>query len=163
MVKYVLRQALSEGVSSGEYELVGLNGVSFPVSYVVQSHPTPEGEVYFSLIGRDISEEKAREKQLFEVKQLYETLAEAAQEFVCLVDRDWKILFTNKASADFFKLSPGDMVSINCKSYVEKYAPQTFKDMQKIYHTKQTRYIEEMVTIECSTILDWVMVCTRKK
>ncbi len=103
MIKYVLRQALSEGVSSGEYELVGLNGVSFPVSYVVQSHPTPDGEVYFSLMGRDISEEKAREKQLFEVKQLYETLAEAAQEYVCWYDREWKVLFTNKAQLRFFQ------------------------------------------------------------
>ncbi len=60
--------------------------------------------MYFSLLGRDISAEKAREKQLFEVKQLYETLAEAAQEFVCLTDPEWNVLFTNKATYDFFNL-----------------------------------------------------------
>ena len=147
MLKEVLPKARVEGIAAGEYELMTRQGELIPVSFVVQNHQSHDGKNYFSLIGRDITIEKMREKQLFEAKQLYETLAEAAQEFVALMDKSGKLLYTNKATGSFLGFDPPDLVDRTYKDILEKFAPATFGEMNRIYQTKQTTYTEELISL----------------
>ena len=60
----ILRVAAQHGVWSGETALLHRDGREIPVSQVIVAHKGGEGNVeYFSTIARDISQNKALEKQ----------------------------------------------------------------------------------------------------
>ncbi len=60
----VLPQAMRDGVWSGETALLHRDGHEIPVSQVIVTHKAPDGTVeYFSTIVRDISAQRAMERQ----------------------------------------------------------------------------------------------------
>ncbi|TAJ10419.1 MAG: PAS domain S-box protein [Nitrospirae bacterium] len=60
-----LPTAVRDGVWSGETALRTREGLEIPVSQVILSHKTPEGEItYFSTIARDLRDRKHLEEQL---------------------------------------------------------------------------------------------------
>lgn len=145
MVNYVLPEAKEKGICSGEYKMVDKNGQPFPVSFVVQCHRTSTGEAYFSLIARDITEEKAREKQLFKTKQLYETLVEATNEIIVVFTKTGKINYVNKIAAELFGQNQQDLIGHDYTDMLNEKVQKFASTIQKIYDTNHVAYIEDIV------------------
>jgi len=82
-------RAIRQGIWRGETALLRRDNTEVPVSQVIMSHKSQDGELkYLSTIMRDITERKEAEKALLESEQKYRMLIESSHEVVFSKDRD---------------------------------------------------------------------------
>ena len=87
----------------------------------------------------DITDRRKAEKALRESEQRYRQLAESAQDFIFIIDREGKVQYVNKAGATEFGCDPDEIVG---KSVADLFLPDTGKRqwdrIQKVIQSGRT-------------------------
>jgi PAS domain S-box-containing protein len=82
----------------------------------------------------DITERREAEKALRESEQRYRQLAESAQEFIFIIDKEGKVRYVNSSGAREFECDPDQMLG---RSVMELFLPETAK--------RQWEHIQEVI------------------
>ena len=91
-----LPQAAQGGVWRGEVALLGPKGLEIPVSQVIMSHKSSDGQVeYFSTIMRNITEQKQLEENLKREKEKFQILIDASPLGISLLGPDGRYKYLN--------------------------------------------------------------------
>ena len=78
LITTAIPAAVRNGVWEGETQVVNGEGRQIPVSQVIVAHPSPRGGVsYISMIMRDISEQKRKEREFALLQWMTEAVADA--------------------------------------------------------------------------------------
>lgn len=103
-VKYIgIPSAIKSGIWKNETAVIGCEGRELPVSQIIMSHKTSEGELeYISTIMRDISDRKLAEATLKESEEKYRTVLEANPDPVVVYDMEGKATYFNPAFTRVF-------------------------------------------------------------
>ncbi|MDD8018213.1 MAG: PAS domain S-box protein, partial [Bacteroidota bacterium] len=103
--KKILQKFLSgEKINDEELQMQKADGTVVWISLTVNAVFNAQREITESRsMVVDISERKQAQKALAESESLYRTLAEAAQDFITLINRDMIIEYTNSFAAHLFK------------------------------------------------------------
>nr|MBA3532602.1 GAF domain-containing protein [Ardenticatenales bacterium] len=97
--------AIREGTWSGESALLTRDGREIPVSQVIISHKTSDGEVsYISTIARDITEQKKTAEELQQFAEQLRTAAESAAQINAILDPDELLQHTTTLLQERFDL-----------------------------------------------------------
>ncbi|WP_413279844.1 PAS domain S-box protein [Floridanema evergladense] len=89
--------AIEKGVWSGETILLHRNGSLIPVSQVIMSHKSEDGEVeYFSTIMRDIRDRKKSEELLAKQERTLRAILDNTPIWIWMTDPQGKMQFINK-------------------------------------------------------------------
>lgn len=147
-LKMLLQYLRRYGSWRGEKFLTDVHGNHFPAEMIIQYHHNPTGEDFYSLVARDISHQKARDREIIELQTLYETLAEASQEMIVIISDQGKFLYANNAYKAAFSLNSHDLEGLNVFEGSKKYAPSVAEAMQKVFRTLKTDYVEDIVRLE---------------
>jgi PAS domain S-box-containing protein len=102
--------AMEKGLWGGETAILGAEGDEIPVSQVIMSHRSPDGNVeYLSTIMRNISEDKRAEEALRESENQFRTLFESANDAIFIMD-DKVFLECNPETLKMFRCDRQDIV-----------------------------------------------------
>lgn len=89
--------AIEKGAWEGETALIGKDGKSHPVSQVILSHRSPEGDLqYLSTIMRDISARKEAEEELSRLRNFLSNIIDSMPSVLIGVDKDGLVNQWNK-------------------------------------------------------------------
>ena len=77
-----------------------------------------KGKTILYGIGQDITERKQYEKALENAKTQWEETFDAISDWVSIIDKDYRIICSNKASEKYFGLIPQDIVDKHCYEFV---------------------------------------------
>ncbi|MCP3954183.1 MAG: response regulator [Desulfobacterales bacterium] len=96
--------AIKDNVWMGETAMLHRDGREIPVSQVIMSHKSPEGELqYLSTIVRDISDQKQAEMALRESHERFLTVLGGIEATVYVSDMEtYEVLFANKNMIESF-------------------------------------------------------------
>ncbi|WP_353933013.1 PAS domain-containing protein [Okeanomitos corallinicola TIOX110] len=107
-----------------------------------------QGEIY-RLIGTntEITERKKTEKELLEVKNLYQQILDSIPDFVLCKGAESRIIYANKAFRDYYAMTMEQLQAIidapfNNPDYTQQYV----KDDAYVFNTGKTMLLEEPVT-----------------
>ncbi len=153
--------AMREGIWSGETALLSRDGREIPVSQVIISHRTPDGNIdYLSTIMRDITERKLAEGALRRSEELYHKLAETAQDAIFIIDRDDRIKFINSFAANLVGAPPDEITGKpRCSFFPSDTSDAQKQYLQKIFETGISAHFEEkMKFLKHETWLDTQLV-----
>jgi two-component system cell cycle sensor histidine kinase/response regulator CckA len=113
--KEAIPGAIRHGAWAGEAAIWNRDQVEVPVSMLVLSHRQPQGEAqFFSMIGRDISEER----QAREALQLHDRAMQATSEGIIITGPladDTPILYANQAFLSLTRYEAAEVMGRNCR------------------------------------------------
>ncbi len=93
--------ARDQGVWLGETAIIGPDGVEIPVSQVIMSHRSPDGQIeYFSTIMRDVRGQKRMEAALAASERNYRELFDKNNDGMFVHDTQGRIIDVNQAALD---------------------------------------------------------------
>ena len=136
-----LKKTLTEGsVQNIEYALLRRDSSRFigelSASLIKNGSGDPKA---FIATTRDISWRKKMEETLRESEELYRTLAEAAQEFIFILDAERKIRYLNHFAASYVRSSPEKIIGKKLDEFIPAGVLDRAKwDLQKIFDDGQT-------------------------
>lgn len=95
------------------------------------------GEVYrFAGIAEDVTASKRAQEELRVSEERYRTLAESAQDFVYILDRNGKIEYVNHAGATNFGRKPEEMIGKPLREvFPAQEAPRLWERIQSVFNT----------------------------
>ena len=135
-----LPQAAQGGVWRGEVALLGPKGREIPVSQVIMSHKSSDGQVeYFSTIMRNITEQKQLEENLKREKEKFQILIDASPLGISLLGPDGRYKYLNPKFTAIFGYTLEDIPSgrewfrkaYPDKTYRREVITQWLKDLQE--------------------------------
>jgi PAS domain S-box-containing protein len=100
-----------------EAEHLKKNGEVYPVEVTTGKISIGNIEYILALV-RDITQRKNTERALENAKNQWEVTFDAITDWVVIIDKDFNIIRSNKASETYFKLSPQDIVGKKCYEIV---------------------------------------------
>ncbi len=129
MVNKGIAIATREGTWTGETAILGRDHREIPVSQVIMSHKTAEGELeYLSTIIRDISERKGAEKKLRNNLYLLHSIIDNQPTCVKLVRRDGTLLDMNPAGLQMVAASTKEeVVGKNIYDIIDEADRESFR------------------------------------
>jgi PAS domain S-box-containing protein len=136
------------GTWRGEKILTDVRGDHFPAELIVRYHQDSKGSAFYSLVGRDISAQKNRDRQIVELQTLYETLAEASQEMIVIMSDQGRFLYANNAYKTAFSLDIVQLEPLNVFTETSKYAPVVSEAIQRVFKTLKTDYVEDVIRLD---------------
>lgn len=140
----LLQYLHKNGIWRGEKELTGPGSTRIPAELIIQFHRNRAGDDFYSLIARDITQQKSREKRIIELQKLYETLAEASQEMIMVVSDQGELLYLNQASRNIFKPDMDELFATNILEASAHYTPAVYQSIRRVFHDHKTDYIEDV-------------------
>jgi PAS domain S-box-containing protein len=94
--------AIRDGTWEGETALLNPDGKEIPVSQVIMSHKSPNGQVqYLSTIIRDITKRKQAEEALLDSEMKLHAIFDHHYQLTGLLDREGRLLAANKTALEF--------------------------------------------------------------
>ncbi|GEM_PF-2148144 len=101
-----------------EWEITCKDGTRKIISWSNISKEYPINGLAGWGVGIDITERKATEKAVENAKKQWEETFDAITDWVCLIDKNYRIIRSNKASQKYFGLPPQDIVGKRCYEIV---------------------------------------------
>lgn len=157
-----LPTATKAGSWYGETALLHRDRFEIPVSQIIISHKSTEGDVeYFSTIARDITQRKRYEQDLIEKTILLESIFNNTLTLIALLDKDFNFIRVNQA---FASADERDVDFFTGKNHFDLYpsdAEEIFKD---VVRTKTSHRVTERPFIYTAnlergvTYWDWSLV-----
>lgn len=144
----LLKFLKQHGTWRGEKVLTDAHGNHFPAELIIRYHQDSMGGDFYSLVGRDISGQKARDRQIVELQTLYETLAEASQEMIVIISDQGRFLYANTAYKTAFSVDSVQLEPLNVFSETAKYAPVISEAIRRVFSTLKTDYVEDVVRLD---------------
>jgi len=121
--------AIAEGFEEGsvlvEADLVTNDGERIPYEFSATTVENPEGDTVLAGIGRDVSEQKARERELTK----YETIVETIEDGIYVKDEDGYFTMVNEAYAEMTGYDPEELVGEHASLVVDEAAIQGSREM----------------------------------
>jgi len=149
----MLAQRAINGKSQGIITGMRKNGQKFPIKISSTIIKTENGEDIITTIVTDISEQKNQEQKLHTLLEesqklhqkeedsriLLETVLDSITDGFFIVDRDWKILFWNKAAEKMIRRSPQELIGKNLwEEFPDLAVLREHVDFQTLYEKKQS-------------------------
>ncbi len=108
-----LTSALEErsrtGIYRGVLNFKRMNGTTFPAEISSAIFRTASGDFRANIIVRDITERKKFEEELLRSKSELEAIYEYSPVMMCVLDRERKVLYANRALVDFVKRNESEL------------------------------------------------------
>lgn len=99
-------------------------------------------------IMRDVTEQRQVERSLRETQERYRTLAESAEDFIYIIDRQGRVEYLNAAAARLFGLQPQDLLG---RRVAELFAPGTFdrqrRNLERVLQSGQPIAITDKTVV----------------
>ena len=102
----VLPSVKKNGFWRGDSSMRNRDGKRIDVSQVVVRHSLNNGDIVFSTIARDMTEEKSKEAQLLESQAWYKALSEAAHDMIYAISPEDTILYLNSFAGKAIHVDP---------------------------------------------------------
>jgi PAS domain S-box-containing protein len=103
--------AIKNGIWEGETAILTADGTELPVSQVIMSHKSPDGDVeYLSTIIRDISRSKRTEEQLRQSEEKYRSIFENIQDVYYEASLDGEFLEISPSAENLFKYKRKELI-----------------------------------------------------
>ncbi|MHC4397219.1 MAG: PAS domain S-box protein [Planctomycetota bacterium] len=104
-------EAIRDGLWSGETALLNYDGIEIPVSQVIMSHKSPDGQLqYLSTIIRDITERKKAEEALIEKEVTIRAIIETSRDWIWAIDLDGVHTYVNPAVERILGYLPEELI-----------------------------------------------------
>jgi len=121
--------AIKEGIWRGETALLHKDGTEIPVSQVIMSHRSPEGELeYLSTIVRDMSIEKKTEEELKKSEEWFRSLIEHGSSVYAVVDAQGKPIYESPSIEKVFGYTVEEAIK---KPFFERLHPDDVDEAMK--------------------------------
>lgn len=146
-LKLLLKYLHKHGIWRGEKILTDSDMSRFPAEMIVKYHHNSHGNDFYSLIARDVTQQKNSDRRIVELQNLYESLADASQELIVLMSDQGKGLYVNYAFTQQFPGVSRDLADINIIEMTAKYTPQIYQAILRGLKSKKTDYIEDRVQL----------------
>ncbi|MFC4407898.1 PAS domain S-box protein [Haloarchaeobius iranensis] len=101
-------------------------GDAIPVENRVTTFDDGEGGVGRVGVIRDISDRRAREREL----ERYETIVQTMQDWVYTVDSDGRFTFVNPSYAEMFDRPPGELVGVPARTLVDDAVAERAQELE---------------------------------
>jgi len=116
-----------------------------PTDQYLSMASIPYGDFFIST-GRDVTEIRKAEKELQQSEEKYRSLVENIQEFVFLIDKDYKILSLNQSAKKLLG-AKDDYIGKTLKEVFPDYIYKDYKQgLQRVFETSQ--YLESDTDLE---------------
>ncbi len=141
----IIPEVRQKGYWNGENSLQNRAGVRIPVSQHISHHPENDPNFAFASIMRDISESKEKELAIKKSREMYQTLAEAAQDMIIIVDRENVIQYINRYGVAMVGMNADQIIGRPQQEVFGIQAEQAEGDsIQDVLLTGQPKYVEEV-------------------
>ena len=141
----IIPKVREKGYWNGENILQNSAGIRIPVSQHISYHPENDPNFAFASIMRDMSESKLKEQALKKSREMYQTLAEAAQDMIVIVDQADVIQYINQYGVTMVGLNTGQIIG---RPQHEVFGIKTdvseLDSIREVLSTGQPKYVEEI-------------------
>ncbi len=124
-----IASAIADGFEEGsvlvEADLVTSDGERIPYEFSATTVENPAGDTVLAGIGRDISEQKARERELTK----YETIVETIEDGIYVKDEDGYFTMVNDAYAEMTGYDPAELVGAHASLVVDEATIEDSREM----------------------------------
>ncbi|HMB49638.1 MAG TPA: PAS domain S-box protein, partial [Natronoarchaeum rubrum] len=121
--------AVADGFEEGsvlvEADLVTSDGERIPYEFSATTVENPAGDTVLAGIGRDVSEQKARERELTK----YETIVETIEDGIYVKDEDGYFTMVNDAYAEMTGYDPAELVGAHASLVVDEATIEDSREM----------------------------------
>ena len=140
----ILPYVLINNIWRGEMQVQLPDGKLIPVSQVVLVNRHINHEVeYIALISRDISEFKHIEQDLRDSREEYRTLAEAAHDYIYMVDTDGILVYANHFACQALNLDSERVVGMSAaRFFPESYSAELLQMIGEVREIDSAIYNE---------------------
>jgi PAS domain S-box-containing protein len=104
-------------------------------------------------IVNDVTESKSTLDELKASESRYRAVAEAAQDYIYMIDKDYSLAYVNEAGARLFRSTPTKLIGKKLKEIfpMEVYKEQS-KSIKKVLDTEEEAYVEREYPLHGKTI-----------
>lgn len=142
----ILPYVLKNGSWRGETQLQLADGKIIPVTQVIIANREHNEDVLgFASIAHDISEFKRIEQELNDSREDYRTLAEAAHDYIFVMDSEGMMAYANRYACQALSLDPGRVAGMPAA----RFFPESFSS-ELLQMTSEVREIDSPVYMEGS-------------
>ncbi|MGZ5282374.1 MAG: sensor histidine kinase, partial [Bacteroidia bacterium] len=121
------------GNARTELEIVNSRGIAIPVEISTTNFTGKDGKLYYSTTYRDITERKAKENELLELKDRLQALSDSAFEGI-VININGVVLDVNNTMANMFGYKPEEMIGMTAEDLViEECVPLVQNQIQQNY------------------------------
>lgn len=110
-------------------------------------------KVHFLGVVNDITEKKIMLDELKESESRYRALAESAQDYIYLIDKEYRLVYVNEAGARLFRSVPNKLVG---KKIKQIFSPDVYKgqskNIKKVLETGEEIYVERQYPLPGKTV-----------
>lgn len=140
----ILPYVLKNGIWRGEMQLQTADGKTIPVSQVVLANLEAGQEVqYFASIARDISDYKRIEQELRDSREEYRTLAEAAHDYIFVVDANGMMVYANRYACEALGLDVERVAGMSAaRFFPESYSSELLQMIAEVREIDSPVYTE---------------------
>jgi PAS domain S-box-containing protein len=146
-LKLLLKYLHKYGVWRGEKILLDSDMSRFPADLIIKFHRNPHGSDFYSLIARDVTQQKNSDSRIVELQNLYVSLADASQELIILMSDHGQVLYANNTFRQQFPEVSRDLANMNIFTTTAKYTPQIYQAILRGFETKKTDFVEDRVQL----------------
>jgi PAS domain S-box-containing protein len=136
--------AVRHGVWSGETAFLSRDQREVPTSQVILAHRSPAGKLTcLSTIARDISERKQAERALQESERRHRMLAEAAHDFIFVINHEDRVEYVNRFAAQQVGSRPEELIGRpRAELFPPPVAEQQGRSLRRVFETGESLYAE---------------------
>jgi PAS domain S-box-containing protein len=141
--------AMREGVWMGEAAFLSHDGREIPVSKLIVAHKSPDGSVnMFSMIARDITQQKQISATLFEAERRWRSLLENVRLVVVGLDNKGKIEYANPCFLELVGYTKAQVIG---QDWFEMFVPTHSKKQMQTNFTEL--HLQEFYTHDHNVLL----------
>ena len=139
----VIKSFVEDGAWQGEVIHHHKDGTALhifgSVSLLKDNNNNPIGVVS---VNRDITKQKRIAQKLEESEKRYRTLAEAAQDFIFIINRDLQVQYVNRFGARVFGKQPENLIGKSFEALFPHSADRQAESLRQVFQTGEAIYRE---------------------